>query len=1125
MKRAGGSVPLRQFASSLLCALALVAGASEVPAAGFAARPAPGRLLLEVDAGVSLVVSPGGVAAKSGDPSLDALAARFGVTSFTALFPGETPASKALAGTDLSRFFVVQFPPSVDLEMIRAAYAADPGVRGAEFDILQPVSIEVNDASLQWHLESTLGRDAHVTGGWNHTRGDSAVLLAIADTGVDWRHPDLGGSTPDYRDGNVWTNWSEVNGVAGVDDDANGYVDDVRGWDFVGALSTAWPGEDAIQQDNDPSDFNGHGTHVAGIAGAITNNSLGVAGVGYRCKVIALRIGGSVDDGSGNEQGVVLLSAAASAINYARQKGAAAINCSWGSSFTSSLAAAVSAAVSQGMVVVVAAGNDNSSVPSYLGSRGDCFDVAASNGDDLKASFSNYGPWVDVTAPGVAIYSTYFNHTQPGAPHTYAALQGTSMAAPVVTGLVGLVKARTPGLTGAQVKTAIRDGCDNLDTLNPGLTGQLGAGRVNALRTFKDYILSVPADYTTLDKALAASGPGDTLALHGGQIYAGGMYLWRSNRHILGGWNSNFTARDPLSNPAIVQRSGVGPAVEVVAGIDASLVVDGVSFTGGVARQLSTPLAGPYGGGVLCMNASPVFRNCRFVNNTAGDGFTSGGGGGGFFAGSAATLIDCTFSGNAAQAGAGLYVYDSALQIQGGSIQGNNAIDGAATSTGGGIHAESGTLSLTGVTVSDNLGVDEGGGIYVRTASVTGSGVVLARNAASAAGGNLRMAGGSVVLQASEIRGGAAPFGAGLHVTAGASFTLRSTLVASNIAAILGGAVYAQGAVANLLNVTFDDNRGTAGGAAAMYVAASPSAWSVRGCLVTNHPSPANPAIVCIGTPPSLDYNTFWNNAVGNATGVSLGIHDTVQDPLYVNAAGGDVALGLHSPALDSGDPALGENDPDGTRNDRGAYGGPTAVRRAPAPPQAFQVQRTMHPLRNLLGWSASLAADAQFVAVYRSATAGFTPSAATYIASVPAGTNAFSDPTGTPDSWYRLAVVDSSAASSGFTAGVQPANPTDGLPLAPARFALHAGVPNPFNPSTQLRFDLPVDGELQLVIFDARGQRVRVLAAGSRPAGSYTARWDGRDDLGRSVGSGIYVARLETTAGQHAVQKLTLVR
>jgi subtilisin family serine protease len=141
---------------------------------------------------------------------------------------------------------------------------------------IHPVALIPNDGgfSSQWHHQQASDHDIDTPAAWDVETGDSAVIIAIVDTGVLWSHPDLGGQSP-YTNGNIWTNWSEQNGTTGVDDDENGYIDDYRGWDWV-QVSGAWPGEDATTPDNNPTDFNGHGTHCAGIASAITNNGTGV---------------------------------------------------------------------------------------------------------------------------------------------------------------------------------------------------------------------------------------------------------------------------------------------------------------------------------------------------------------------------------------------------------------------------------------------------------------------------------------------------------------------------------------------------------------------------------------------------------------------------------------------------------------------------------------------------------------------------------------------------------------------------------------------------------------------------------------------------------------------------------
>jgi hypothetical protein len=271
-------------------------------------------------------------------------------------------------------------------------------------------------------------------------------------------------------------------------------------------------------------------------------------------------------------------------------------------------------------------------------------------------------------------------------------------------------------------------------------------------------------------------------------------------------------------------------------------------------------------------------------------------------------------------------------------------------------------------------------------------------------------------------------------------------------------------------NLTWNANKGTAGGGDAVYATSSAAPWPIRNSVFSNHPTAVNAAVFFSGTAPVLDYNTFWNNAGGNLAGASLGAHDVVANPLFVDAANSDVALGLHSPCLDYGDPSNAANDPDGSRNDRGAYGGPEALSRAPVPVTGLQAVRLGGPTRNVVSWTASPAPDVSFYAVYRGASASFVPSAANYLGQTPASTPTFTDNAGTATDWYRVAVIDLSGASSGFAPGVQP-SPTDTGPALPRQYALYPNEPNPFNPSTILRFDLPEAAAVRLVIYDPAGR------------------------------------------------------
>ncbi|MBM3325151.1 MAG: hypothetical protein FJY66_05740, partial [Calditrichaeota bacterium] len=256
----------------------------------------------------------------------------------------------------------------------------------------------------QWYLQATeQDHDIDAPEAWDLQRGGAAAIIGLMDTGVQYGHPDLAA--------NIWLNQAEVNGTPNVDDDGNGYRDDFYGWDFI-VFEMAWPGEDYRYPDNSPTDFVGHGTHVAGIAAAVLNNATGVSGIagggsGHEgARIMPLRIGWLGADGCA----YVAMDYAAQAIEYGRQKGVTVFSCAWTSSYHSALVAAVNNAVNDGIVFCVAAGNSNNSNLFYLNSRGDCIDIAATDANDIRTSNSNYGTWVDICAPGLNIYSTYSNH-------------------------------------------------------------------------------------------------------------------------------------------------------------------------------------------------------------------------------------------------------------------------------------------------------------------------------------------------------------------------------------------------------------------------------------------------------------------------------------------------------------------------------------------------------------------------------------------------------------------------------------------------------------------------------------------------------------------------------------------
>jgi subtilisin family serine protease len=276
-----------------------------------------------------------------------------------------------------------------------------------------------------------------------HT-GSGSVVVGIIDTGIDYTHPDLVD--------NVWTNPGEIAGD-GIDNDANGYVDDVHGYDFVGA------------GDFDPFDDHGHGTHVAGTIGARADNGIGVVGVNWDVKLMALKFLNA--SGSGTTEDAI------EAVNYAAAMGVRITNNSWGGgAFSQALYDAISVS---GSLFVAAAGNSATSNVNYPAGYDldNILSVAATTSSDDLASFSSYGPdWVDLAAPGVGVYSTYVGNS-------YRYFSGTSMAAPHVSGAAALVLGSAPALTTADIKSALLISVDPVASLaGKTLTG----GRLNVAR-------------------------------------------------------------------------------------------------------------------------------------------------------------------------------------------------------------------------------------------------------------------------------------------------------------------------------------------------------------------------------------------------------------------------------------------------------------------------------------------------------------------------------------------------------------------------------------------------------------------------------------------------------------------
>ncbi len=399
------------------------------------------------------------------------------------IFPNHTPPAKSIHVSgqpyaDLSLIYQTEIPETESLEQAINRLYATGLVQYAQPRYLPRLLYEPDDPFMgsQYYLSTIQAFDA-----WAIEQGDTNIVIAIIDTGIDLFHPDL---TND-----IAYNYNDP--INGEDSDNDGYIDNFYGWDLG-------------ENDNYPQyNANAHGVHVAGIAGASTDNGTGMAGVGFNSRLLPVKISDS--DGR--------LVRAYEGIVYAADQGAQIINCSWGGSFSPGQFGqdiVNYAVLNQDAVVVAAAGNSNNQVRIYPASLANSISVAATNSQDLKWEGSSYGNLVDLSAPGAGIFSTWTNGS-------YLSSNGTSMAAPMVAGAAALLRSHFPEYSALQIAAQLKVSTDIIDTLPQNLPyqGLLGTGRLNIYRALTEdhhpYILlsefEHPAEYYQV------YNPGETFSL------------------------------------------------------------------------------------------------------------------------------------------------------------------------------------------------------------------------------------------------------------------------------------------------------------------------------------------------------------------------------------------------------------------------------------------------------------------------------------------------------------------------------------------------------------------------------------------------------------------------------------
>jgi hypothetical protein len=364
----------------------------------------------------------------------------------------------------LSRIVKVEFTDSASGNNFYQLALKDPTVEYVEPSHLYKIDSVPNDSlvSQQWALQKIKAFDA-----WKITQGSDSIIIGLIDTGVDYLHPDLKNKIY-FNYGEVGTdNYGKNKETNGIDDDGNGFIDDYMGWDFTDR--TGFPFDsttgDYTGWDNNPMDENGHGTYIAGIIAAETNNKIGIAGTAPKVRILNIR---AFDpSGYGEEDDV------SAAILYAVKMGAKVINMSFGDSqFSYVLKDVIKYAYDKGVVLVASSGNDGSNEPHYPSGYSEVICVGNSTQNDNVASSSNFGSTLDLVAPGTDILTTAMGGG-------YSTVSGTSASAPFVSAAAGLVLS-IGSFSNEEVKQILKSTADNIGNVTWNIYS--GAGRLNIFR-------------------------------------------------------------------------------------------------------------------------------------------------------------------------------------------------------------------------------------------------------------------------------------------------------------------------------------------------------------------------------------------------------------------------------------------------------------------------------------------------------------------------------------------------------------------------------------------------------------------------------------------------------------------
>ncbi len=705
-----------------------------------------------------------------------------------------------------------------------------PGVKFAEPDYLVYLTETPDDPGFpdQWAHQVMESEKA-----WDVVTGSSDVNVAVIDTGIHYTHEDLSE--------NIWFNDGEdmdvfglfdPNDVNNVDDDDNGYIDDVIGYDFAGEQPEETP-EDEPDPDPDPNDFDGHGTHVAGIIGAVGNNAIGITGVNWNTSLAALKV--FPDEGETASFADLI-----SAVEYADDMEFDVANMSLGSyGYVDAMRTALNNA--SDTLFIASAGNDGLDTDTNLHfpsgyDLDNIISVMATNEFDQPAGFTNYGlTSVDLAAPGVGILSTYLNQG-------YTNMSGTSMAAPQVAGAAALLLSQSPDLTIPQVRLRILSAVDRLDSLEDLCVteGRLNLYLITEMIDPGDDVFLVRSgsnvsSHNSIQAAIDASMGGDVVVAEQGNWFFENIdFKGKDIRIVSGDTSSTPATPDPNSETTFISGRITDPNYLVTFNSNetSSAILEGFTLEGSVQSAIYCNNSDPSikdciikdnqaldGGAIYCSNANPTITDdCMIYNNTA-----ERNGGGIYLNASVSTIEDVNIFDNTASSFGGAICLEnnSTLNLTGIPITGNTLSGSTVQNpSGAGIYAGSSTLNLENITIANNnTDVDngKGGGIFLSDSDAVITECNFTANNAKLNGGAIFIdsyyyVNNTISIQDTQFKGNQAAYGGALfaweiRTDKGDSLTIDNCLFAENQALSNSGAsIYFDGSYAEINNSTFADN-------------------------------------------------------------------------------------------------------------------------------------------------------------------------------------------------------------------------------------------------------------------------------------------------------------------------------